>query len=109
MISGDTPVARATRWPGPSANVSRFLRRVALFWIGRLNDSCAVLTTSEARTRGHAGDRHLGGRWIGYLERRRRPVIANVASARELSGWCWSLATGTPPAEAGSPRSIAMV
>ncbi|MDQ0864811.1 IS110 family transposase [Arthrobacter globiformis] len=50
--------------------------------------------TTEARTRGHAGNRRLHNRWISYLERRKRPVIANVAIARELSGWCWSLATG---------------
>ena len=24
--------------------------------------------------------------------RKKRPVIANVAIARELAGWCWSLA-----------------
>jgi transposase len=52
--------------------------------------------TSEARTRGHAGNRRLHERWLSYLERRKRPVIANVAIARELSGWCWSLATGNP-------------
>ena len=51
--------------------------------------------TSEARARGHAGNRRLHTRWISYLERRKRPVIANVAIARELSGWCWSLATGS--------------
>ena len=36
----------------------------------------------------------------GFLEdakvnlnlRKKRPVIANVAVARELAGWCWSLA-----------------
>jgi len=48
----------------------------------------------EARTRGHAGNRRLHSRWINYLERRKRPVIANVAIARELAGWCWSLASG---------------
>ncbi|MBP2217004.1 IS110 family transposase [Arthrobacter sp. CAN_C5] len=48
--------------------------------------------SSEARTRGHAGNRRLHHRWITYLERRKRPVIANVAIARELAGWCWSLA-----------------
>jgi transposase len=24
--------------------------------------------------------------------RKKRPVVANVAIARELAGWCWSLA-----------------
>jgi transposase len=62
--------------------------------------------TSEARTRGHAGNRRLHERWISYLARRKRPVIANVAIARELSGWCWSLATSTHQAPASSPRPI---
>jgi transposase len=26
------------------------------------------------------------------MERKRKPVIANVAVARELAEWCWSLA-----------------
>ncbi|ELT45956.1 IS110 family transposase [Arthrobacter nitrophenolicus] len=63
--------------------------------------------TSEARIRGHAGNRRLHERWISYLERRKRPVIANVAIARELSGWCWSLAAGTHPMPATSPESSA--
>jgi hypothetical protein len=29
---------------------------------------------------------------MNYAERKKRPVIANVAVARELAGWCWSLA-----------------
>jgi transposase len=64
--------------------------------------------TSEARTRGHAGNRRLHERWLSYLERRKRPVIANVAIARELSGWCWSLATGSHTVPS-TPRSIASV
>ena len=27
-----------------------------------------------------------------FDERKKRPVVANVAIARELAGWCWSLA-----------------
>jgi transposase len=29
---------------------------------------------------------------VKFIERRKRPTIANVAIARELAGWCWSLA-----------------
>jgi transposase len=49
--------------------------------------------TPAARARGQAGNRRLHERWLVYLERRKRPVIANVAIARELAGWCWSLAS----------------
>ena len=46
----------------------------------------------SARARGDLGNRRLHDRWASFLQRRKRPVIANVAIARELAGWCWSLA-----------------
>lgn len=49
--------------------------------------------TPAARARGQAGNRRLHERWLVYLEHKKRPVIANVAIARELAGWCWSLAS----------------
>jgi len=51
------------------------------------------LAPPGARTRAHAGNQRLHHRWVTYASRRKRPVIANVAVARELAGWCWSLAT----------------
>jgi transposase len=45
-----------------------------------------------ARARGHAGNQRLHQRWVTFDARKKRPVIANVAIARELAGWCWSLA-----------------
>jgi transposase len=39
-----------------------------------------------------AANRRLHSRWVGFDARKKRPVIANVAIARELAGWCWSLA-----------------
>ena len=45
-----------------------------------------------ARARGHAGNQRLHERWVDLNLRKKRPVIANVAVARELAGWCWSLA-----------------
>jgi transposase len=50
------------------------------------------LAPAAARARGDAGNRRLHARWITFNLRRKRPVIANVAIARELAGWCWSLA-----------------
>lgn len=50
------------------------------------------LAPAAARARGDEGNRRLHSRWVGFLERRKRPVVANVAVARELAGWCWSLA-----------------
>jgi transposase len=48
--------------------------------------------TPAARARGDAGNRRLNARWDTFTARRKKPVIANVAIARELAGWCWSLA-----------------
>ena len=50
------------------------------------------LSTPAARARGDAGNRRLNARWNTFTARRKKPVIANVAIARELAGWCWSLA-----------------
>ena len=50
------------------------------------------LASPAARARGDAGNRRLNARWNTFRERRNRHVVANVAIARELAGWCWSLA-----------------
>lgn len=47
---------------------------------------------AAARARGHAGNQRLHQRWQAFQDRKKRPVVANVAIARELAGWCWSLA-----------------
>jgi transposase len=50
------------------------------------------LATPAATARGHAGNHRLHQRWQTFIARKKRTVIANVAVARELAGWCWSLA-----------------
>jgi transposase len=45
-----------------------------------------------ARARGQHGTRRLHARWSAFDARRKRPTVANTAIARELAGWCWSLA-----------------
>ncbi len=50
------------------------------------------LASPAARVRGDQGNRRLHGRWVKFIERKKKPVTANVAVARELAGWCWSLA-----------------
>lgn len=50
------------------------------------------LASPAARTRGQAANRRLYSRWSSFDARKKRPVVANVAIARELAGWCWSLA-----------------
>jgi transposase len=51
------------------------------------------LAPAAARVRGDEGNRRLHQRWIRFTERRKKSTIADVAIARELAGWCWSLAT----------------
>ena len=50
------------------------------------------LAAPAAVARGHAGNRRLHERWVGFNARKKRSVVANAAIARELAGWCWSLA-----------------
>jgi transposase len=50
------------------------------------------LASPAARARGQAANRRLHARWKSFDTRQKRSVIANVAIARELAGWCWSLA-----------------
>jgi transposase len=50
------------------------------------------LASAAARTRGDQGNRRLHQRWVRFIDRKKKPTIANVAIARELAGWCWSLA-----------------
>ena len=50
------------------------------------------LAPAAARARGDQGNRRLHHRWVVFNERRKRHTVANVAIARELAGWCWSLA-----------------
>lgn len=47
---------------------------------------------ASARLRGHQGNQRLHQRWAAFTARRKKPVVANVAVARELAGWAWSLA-----------------
>ena len=50
------------------------------------------LAPAEARLRGQEGNRRLHARWQHFDARGKRVTVANVAIARELAGWCWSLA-----------------
>lgn len=50
------------------------------------------LAPAQARLRGQDGNARLHARWQRFDARRKRPAVANVAVARELAGWCWSLA-----------------
>jgi transposase len=48
---------------------------------------------APVRQRAEQGNRRLHQRWAALDARRKRSTITVVAVAREMSGWCWSLAT----------------
>ena len=50
------------------------------------------LALPAARVRGHEGNRRLHQRWQRCNARKKGPAVADIAVARELAGWAWSLA-----------------
>ena len=52
-----------------------------------------ALAPAAAAARGDQGNQRLHQRWVKMLGQKKRPVIINTAIAREMAGWCWSLAT----------------
>ena len=64
----------------------------ARYVIGKTMRDRWELASPAARSRGDEGNRRLHARWDTFRARRKRNVVANVAIARELAGWCWSLA-----------------
>ena len=64
----------------------------ARYTVGKTMRDRWELAGPAARARGDAGNRRLNARWDTFRARRKRHVVANVAIARELAGWCWSLA-----------------
>jgi transposase len=51
-----------------------------------------ALAPAAAAQRGDAGNRRLHQRWQVLSAHKKKHTIANTAIARELAGWCWSLA-----------------
>jgi transposase len=47
---------------------------------------------AAARLRADDGNRRLHHRWVRFDQRGKRHTVATAAIARELAGWCWSLA-----------------
>jgi transposase len=64
----------------------------ARYTVGKTMRDRWELAPAAARARGDEGNRRLHHRWVKFIDRRKKNTIANVAIARELAGWCWSLA-----------------
>lgn len=52
-----------------------------------------ALAPAAVAERGDRGNRRLHHRWLKLDGRKKRHTVANTAIAREMAGWCWSLAT----------------
>jgi transposase len=48
---------------------------------------------AAARQRADLANRRLHQRWVAFDARGKKHTVATTAIARELAGWCWSLAT----------------
>ena len=79
----------------------------ARYLVGKTMRDRWDLAPAAARVRGDEGNRRLHQRWVRFIERRKRHTVANVAIARELAGWCWSLAVmdGLTPRAASPPTA----
>jgi len=114
-MGGDRIAMREQTYRHPAARFRQFLQILFEKAEDRLRtreQSLGVVgETLERRQRGQAPEiiniswraqRRLNARWDRFTARRKRPVIANVAIARELAGWCWSLAVLDDPAQPAS-------
>lgn len=63
------------------------------YTVGRVLQARWDQAPEAARIRGHIGNQRLHQRWVSFTARKKKHTIATTAIARELAGWCWSLAT----------------
>ena len=59
---------------------------------GKVMQARWAAAPAEAAARGDAGNRRLHHRWLVLSAKHKKHTVANTAIARELAGWCWSLA-----------------
>ncbi|WP_251454720.1 IS110 family transposase [Microbacterium sp. Marseille-Q6648] len=60
--------------------------------IGKIMRDRWAHAPATAAARGDAGNRRLHHRWMVLSAKQKKHTVANTAIARELAGWCWSLA-----------------
>lgn len=59
---------------------------------GKVMQTRWAAAPAEAAVRGDTGNRRLHHRWNVLTAHKKKHTVANTAIARELAGWCWSLA-----------------
>lgn len=63
------------------------------YTVGKTLQARWDLAPELARVRAHEGNQRLHHRWEVFSQRKKKHTVATTAIARELAGWCWSLAT----------------
>lgn len=63
-----------------------------LYRPGKVMKDRWAAASAQAAARGDAGNRRLHHRWQVLTAHKKKHTVANTAIARELAGWCWSLA-----------------
>lgn len=61
--------------------------------VGKVLQDRWDVASPAARARADEGNRRLHQRWVQFDARGKKHTVATTAIARELAGWCWSLAT----------------
>ena len=62
------------------------------YLVGRTLQARWDQAPAAARARAHVGNQRLHHRWVTMSARKKKHTVATTAIARELAGWCWSLA-----------------
>ena len=63
------------------------------YTVGRVLQARWDQAPEAARVRGRLGNQRLHQRWVRFTAHKKKHTVATTAIARELAGWCWSLAT----------------
>ncbi|WP_425955702.1 IS110 family transposase [Xylanimonas sp. McL0601] len=67
-----------------------------LYRVGATLQARWDLAPAPVRARAHEGNQRLHYRWTVMSAQKKKHTVATTAIARELAGWCWSLATLDP-------------
>ena len=102
LVPGETSSGESRRQHGITKTGNSHVRRLLVeaawhhqpaYRIGAILRARWDAAPAAARIRGHAGNQRLHARWRQLNTRKKKHTVACVAIARELAGWCWSLAT----------------
>jgi len=101
LVTSETSTGQSRRQGGITKTGNSHVRRLLVeaawhhapaYRVGPTLQARWAQAPAAARVRGHVGNQRLHARWTQLMTRRKKHTVACVAIARELAGWCWSLA-----------------